>query len=169
MAYWWEEQDNLDKEIIRALQDLNKGIPGINGAPITYPKNIDKANLPIVILWPGAGSFFQTKDIHLSMDFEYTMEIAIEPISQGYSNLWVTRQKSQVLRTSFWEIYGCLDNEKIISSPNFNVEVDNSRTITVSGLLPSPNEGDYLKYNLIDYFGIRVTLPLTASGKVACS
>jgi len=168
MANWWEEQDNLDYQIIEALQGMIINIPGIKTAPITNPKSIDKANLPMSILWPGAGQFRSFDEYNLTMNLSYVIEVAIEPLSQGYSNLWVTRQKSQILRTSFWELFGNQDNMDFLQCPGYCAEIDGSRDIVISGLLPSPNEGDYLQYSFIDYYGIRVTLPITASGKGPC-
>lgn len=44
------------KQTIACLQTLHKTIPGVKLAPVAYPGQLNTADLPYVLVWPGRGT-----------------------------------------------------------------------------------------------------------------
>lgn len=146
------------KAPIPLIQAINREIKGIEKAPVNYPRNLDTANLPMALCFPGAATTSGQKRLHLQ-ERQYLIDVYVGPVARGIYDdpLQVTMD----LLDRFVETWSNLINDEedwVLDygvDSGIRVDLDRSKNISDSGW-----RMDLQWLPETYYFGFRLTLPI---------
>lgn len=136
-------------DTMNAMQTIHREIVGIATAPdvINYPAQINQADCPLVLTWPGAATWTR-ETINESDDTRgsYIVTVFIAPVASGMRGELIVKacDCADALRTYYQS-----DEGQTLGGV---VEITGPDDIQFSGLRP-------VKYNDIDWYAFQVTVP----------
>jgi hypothetical protein len=143
---------------IPLIQEINADIEGIESAPTSYPRNLDTAVLPTVLVFPGQGNHTGTSRLVVTYR-QYFLDVYFDTVTQGIfdepvqeamelSDRMVKRWKELSNDSEDWVLdYG--------GDSGYRVEIDRDSDITDSGW-----RMDMQWKPEVYHYGFRVTVPM---------
>lgn len=148
------------QDVIEALQTGHLTIPGVVTATTGHPGHLNDADLPQVLVWPGAMNFGVAGAYLMRSDETYIVRVYCAPVGGGTDVNVEGVQKVFDLITEFRNYYSHPTIRHLdglvahVGSPNNPLA-----TISCSGFL-------VLQYAGVSYMSFELTVPLTIKAAV---
>lgn len=143
---------------IPLIQNINKEIQGVERAPISYPKQLRPAVMPIAICFPGEGTTSGRQSLRY-MERQYMIDVYVDSVKAGIFD--DPLQTTMDLIDKFVDTWSGLANDSedwvldYGEDSGYRVDLNRNIDITDSGWRMD------LQWSLgSHYFGFRLTIPI---------